>query len=158
MSIDKEDFKMKIKTDNYVCSICGKRNVKLWRPYMDITPLICAECAEERQSSREYEEKIWSKEGEARFSGIFTGRRQPLPKWKVNEKGKIPTDMGPVPEGMTMIPMTDQLLVNMSDVSAAYSSGRTSMIPACPDEDGNFWGYTSVPEENCKWWEELPTR
>lgn len=149
---------MKIKTDNYVCSICGKRHVKLWRPYMDTAPLICAECAEKRQTPREYEEKIWSKEGEDRFSGIFTGKRLPLPKWEVNEKGKIPTDMGPAPEGMTMIPMTDQLMVNISDVSTAYSSGRTSMIPACPDEDGDFWGYTSVPEENCKWWEELPTR
>ena len=50
---------MKIKTENYVCSICGKRNVKLWRPYMDTSPLICAECAEKRQESREYEEKIF---------------------------------------------------------------------------------------------------
>ena len=156
MSIDKEDFKMKVKTDNYVCSICGKRNVKLWRPYMDTTPLICAECAEERQSPREYEEKIWSKEGKW-FSGKFTGKKLPLQKWKVNESGKIPTDMGPTPEG-TVIPMTEQLLIDMSDVSTAHSTGRTSMIPACPNEDGDFWGYTCVPEENCKWWEELPTR
>jgi len=157
MSIDKGDFKMKIKKVNYVCSICGKRNVKLWRPYMDTAPLICAECAEERQSPREYEEKIWSKEGEERFSGKFIRKKLPLPKWKVNEKGKIPTDMGPVPDGM-MIPMTNQLLVDMSDVSTAYSSGRTFIIPACPDKNGDFWGCTSIPEENCKWWEELPTR
>ena len=65
--------------------------------------------------------------------------------------------MGPAPEGMTMIPMTNQLLVYMSDVSTAYSSGRTSMIPSCLDENGDFWGYTSVPKETCKWWEELPT-
>ena len=77
---------MKIKTDNYVCSICGKRNVKLWRPYMDTAPLICAEYAEERQSPREYEEKVWSKVGEERFSGKLTGKRLPLPKWKVNGK------------------------------------------------------------------------
>lgn len=107
---------MKIKTDNYVCSICRKRNVKLWRPYMD-TRLICAECAEKRQSPHEHVEKIG----------------QP-------------------------IPMTHQLLVDLSDISIVYSSGKTFIIPACPDDKGNFWAYTSVPEENYKWWEQLPTR
>ena len=148
---------MKMKTDNYVCSICGKRNVKLWRPYMDTSPLICAECAEKRQSPREYEEKVWSTNEKGWYCGRFTQKKLPLPKWEVNEKGKIPTDMGPGPEGMP-IPMTDQLLVDLSDVSTSYTSGNTSMVPACPDDDGNFWGYTSVPEETCKWWEELPTR
>ncbi len=142
----------------YVCSICGKKNVKLWRPYGDSAPLICAECAEERQSPREYREKIWTKLGEDHFSGTYTGKKLPLPKWKVNENGKIPTNMGPAPEGMTKIPMTDQLLVDISDVSKAYSSGSTTMIPACPDGDGNFWCYTVVPEDVCKWWDELPTR
>lgn len=149
---------MKIKTDNYVCSICGKRNVKLWRPCLNDAPLICAECAEERQSPREYEEKIWTKVGEKHFSGKLTGKKFPLPKWKVDENGEIPTDMGPAPKGMTEIPMTDQFLVNISDVSTACASGRTSMLPACPDEYGDFWEYTSVPEEICKWWKELPTR
>lgn len=112
----------------------------------------------ERQTPREYDEKVWYKVRENYFSGTYTGKKLPLPKWKVDENGKIPTDMGPAPEGMTMIPMTDQLLVDISDASTAYSSGRTSMIPACPDEDGNFWCYTVVPEDVCKWWKELPTR
>lgn len=128
------------------------------RPYGDSAPLICAECAEERQSPREYREKIWTKLGEDHFSGTYTGKKLPLPKWKVNENGKIPTNMGPAPEGMTKIPMTDKLLVDISDVSKAYSSGSTTMIPACPDGDGNFWCYTVVPEDVCKWWSELPTR
>lgn len=143
----------------YVCSICGKKNVKLWRPYGDSAPLICAGCAEKRQSPRKYMEKVWSKVGEERFSGEYTGRELPLPKWEVNEKGKIPTNMGPAPEGMTMIPMTDQLSVDLSDVSKAYPSGSTTMIPAClTAEEDNFWCYTVVPEDVCKWWEELPTR
>ena len=54
--------------------------------------------------------------------------------------------------------MTDQLIVNIKDVSKSYSSGETTMVPAVPDEYGDFWGYTSVPEEYCNWWEELPTR
>ena len=148
---------MEIKTDNYVCSICGKRHVKLWRPYGDTEPLICAECAEQRQSPREYEEKIWSKTEDGHFIGKFTGKKIPLPKWEVNEKGEIPTDMGPGPEGQPL-PMTYQLLVDLSDVSTEYSSGESAVVPACPDEEGDFWSYTCVPEENRKWWEELPTR
>lgn len=148
---------MKTNTENYVCSICGKRNVKLWRPYMDTSPLICAECAEKRQESREYEEKIWSKEANGWYIGKFTGKKLPLPKWKVNENGKVPSYIGPGPDGVPAC-MTDQLIVDLSDVSTSYSSGSTSMVPACPDEDGDFWGYTSVPEEFCKWWNELPTR
>ena len=66
---------MKIKTDNYVCSICGKRNVKLWRPYMDNAPLICAECAEKRQTPQKYEETIWKKESEGHYTGELTGNR-----------------------------------------------------------------------------------
>lgn len=142
----------------YVCSICGKKNVKLWRPYGDSAPLICAECAEKRQTPREYRETIWTKVGEDHFSGKFTGEKFPLPKWKVNQEGKIPTDIGPVLEEMK-IPMTDQLIVDISDVSKAYSSGSTTMIPAClTDEEDNFWCYTVVPEEACKCWDELPTR
>lgn len=146
---------MKIKTDNYVCSICGKRNVKLWRPYMGTEPLICAECAEKRQSPREYREEVWETNKQLK-SCTLTITSHPLPNWKVNKKGKIPTAVGPVSDGRPL-PMTDKLLVDLSDVSTAYP-GKTSMIPACPDENGLFWGYTSVPEENCKWWEKLPTR
>lgn len=28
-------------------------------------------------------------------------------------------------------------------------------IPAVPTEDGSFWGYTSVPEDACRWWRNL---
>lgn len=147
---------MKIKTDNYVCSICGKRNVKLWRPYMDNAPLICAECAEKRQTPQKYEETIWKKESEGHYTGELTGKTLPLPKWKVDEKGHVPSYDGPGPDGQ---PLTSvHLIVNLYDVSTSYTSGHTDMIPACPDEDGEFWGFTSVPEEVCKWWEELPTR
>lgn len=34
-----------------------------------------------------------------------------------------------------------------------------SLVPAVPTEDGTtFWGYTSVPQEGCEWWYNLPTR
>ena len=28
-------------------------------------------------------------------------------------------------------------------------------IPAVPTDDGSFWGYTSVPEDGCRWWRSL---
>lgn len=140
----------------YVCSICGKKNVKLWRPYGDSAPLICAECAEKRQTPMEYNKVIWRKE-DGIYRGEITDEKIPLPKWKVNEKGKVPSYDGPGPEGQPCC-MTDQLIVDLSDVSKAYSSGSTTMIPACPDEEGDFWCYTVVPEDVCKWWDELPTR
>lgn len=133
----------------YVCSICGKKNVKLWRPYGDSAPLICAECAEKRQTPMEYNKVIWKKE-DGEYIGRITDEKLPLPKWKVDEKGKVPSYNGPGPKGLPS-PMTDQLIVDIS-------SEKTTMIPACPDEDGNFWCYTVVPEDVCKWWNELPTR
>lgn len=152
MLISKEEINMKI----YACTICGKEQVKLWRPYMGTDLLICATCAEERQSPMEYDEHTW-KEKSGLYVGTPTGKKLPLTKWEVNEKGKIPSYYGPGPEGLPM-KMTDQLIVNLKDVSKSYSSGKTTMIPAVPDEDGIFWGYSSVPEECCKWWEKLPTR
>ena len=140
---------------NYKCSICGRENVKLWRPYMDIEPLICATCAEERQSPWEYDEVKWEKQGPI-SRGIPTGRKLPLPKWVVDEKGKIPSYDGPGPDGKEHC-KTDQLMVNLSDVSSSYRSGQTSMVPAVPCENGSMWGYTSVPQEGCDWWNALPT-
>lgn len=33
------------------------------------------------------------------------------------------------------------------------------LVPAVPCEnDGTFWGYTSVPIEGCVWWKNLPLR
>ncbi len=32
------------------------------------------------------------------------------------------------------------------------------MVPAIPDVEGHgFWGYTSVPEDGCRWWRALPS-
>ena len=31
-------------------------------------------------------------------------------------------------------------------------------VPAVPDLDGSFWGYTSVPEWWVQWWKFLPDR
>lgn len=139
----------------YACSVCEKENVKLWRPYMGTEPLICAVCAEKRQSPRKYDECIWE-EREDKYIGIPTGRKLPLAKWKIDDEGKIPSFSGPGHDGKPL-DMTDQLEVDLRKISS-YTSGKTTMIAAIPDEYGGFWGYTSVPQELCKWWTELPTR
>lgn len=136
--------------EDYVCSICEKKHVKLWRPYGQSNPLICAVCAEERQRPYEYEEVIWIKDGYDGYMGKHTGKKLPLPKWVVDETGRVPSYQGPGPEGKTRH-MTDHLLVTLD-------YGNVDMIPAVPDEDGNFWCYTTVPESFCKWWNNLPTR
>lgn len=147
---------MKVKTENYFCTICGRKNVKLWRPYKDVTPLICAECAEKRQVKIEYDEQIYEKKN-GNYIGKPTGKKITLKKWKVDKKGNVPSYDGPGPIESD-ISVTNQLIIDISDVSDNYSSKNTTMIPAYPDENCKFYGYSSCPENIQAWWEELPTR
>lgn len=32
------------------------------------------------------------------------------------------------------------------------------LVPAIPDLQGAYWGYTSVPYEGCQWWKALPLK
>jgi len=48
------------------------------------------------------------------------------------------------------------------DGKLADEHGRSDQIgwriPAVPDEEGvGYWGYTSVPQDGCTWWRNLPT-
>lgn len=36
------------------------------------------------------------------------------------------------------------------------ASGFGVLVPAVPDEEGSFWGYTSVPAGGVSWWRGLP--
>lgn len=143
----------------YACSVCKRDGIKLWRPSGNTKPLICATCAEELQTPQEYDECIWEKNPEGTWIGTPTGKKLPLDKWQVDEKGLIPSSHG-IGHDELPLSMTDQLIIDLSTVSESYSSGCTSMLPAVPDpnQDDEFWAYTAVPEDRCKWWEELPTR
>lgn len=142
---------------NYSCACCGRKNVKLWRPYGYSSPLICAACAEKKQSVRKCKEVVWKKDGD-RLNGEHTGKIITLPKWEVDRDGLIPANIDLGPDGMPVL-YTDQLVVNLQDVSDEYTSNsHTSVIPAVPDEDGNFWCYTTVPEDKVAWWKNLPTK
>ncbi len=158
--------------ESYVCAICGTTKVKLWRPYMDTEPLICAKCAEERQAPHEYSviaswtpskfpngEDCW--QGEYEYEDSPSGERvikkAPMEKWVIDDNGKVPSYIGSPGHDGVWCPITDQISVNLSDLFKSCSSGDTSMIPAVPDDDGGYWGYSSVPEEGCVWWRKLPT-
>lgn len=141
---------------SYECSICKRQKVKLWRPYTDSGPLICASCAEKKQSPKMYIEKEWIWR-EGKYVGVPTGNYLPLPKWKVDENGKVPSYEGPGPKTLPM-PMSDQLIVNLDGVSTYNSSKETIMVPAILDEDNDFWKYPSYPEEAIRSWNDLPTR
>ena len=125
---------MKINTEKYVCSICGKGNVKLWHPFLGIYPLLCSKCAEKRQTP------------------LITYTK----KWEVNEDGKIPTYIiNDIPSES----MTNRLNVNLVGIPGiTISFTCTSMVPAYPIEGGYFYCYNREPEELRNWWNSLPTR
>lgn len=144
---------------NYECSACKRSNVKLWRPYGYPSPLICASCAEQRQSPFEYEEMSYEKAENGNYIGTPTGRKIAGQKWVVDETGYVPSYHGPGPSELKLpLTMTDQLIVDISDIDTSYASGKTTMIPAVPNDDGQFWCYNAVPKDKIAWWEALPTR
>ena len=118
-------------------------------------PLICAVCAEDRQLPQECKAGIWVKRGKS-YIKEPTGRKFLLPLWRIDKSGKIPTFNGPGYDGSVI--MTDQLYISLEDIPDSCRNDGISVIPAVPDEDGNFWGYTSVPQEFCELWKNLPTR
>lgn len=142
----------------YQCSICGKENVKLWRPYGNNEPLVCARCAEERQSLVMYDEVVWEKNfnGKKQAIGTLTGKKLPLKRWMVDTKGNVPSYEGPGPDG-THTGITKNLIVDLRGISEAYTSGHTTMVPAIFDPDcGEFWTNGAVPQELVEAWEKWP--
>lgn len=144
---------------DYECSVCGKENVKLWRPYGDNAPLICARCAEERQTPMMYDEHIWEEkiiDGKKCKVGIPTGKKLPLKRWMVDAKGNIPSYEGPGPDG-TPTRIVKHLIVNLKDISESYNSGHTTMVPAIFDSScGAFWSISAVPQKEVEEWEKWP--
>lgn len=141
----------------YSCYNCGKEHVKLWRPFNDVEPLLCATCLENRQCIVETEEYDCKKDVNGDFIASHTGKMISLPYWRIDEDGLIPKYFGPI---ITSV-KTDQLIVNLSDITPRYPSGETTMIPAVPidgKEISEMSGYTSSTPEVVQWWKNLPTR
>lgn len=142
--------------DNYACSICGKGEVKLWKTSLCNEFLICAECAEARQSPRQCNELNWVKTVDG-YSGRPTGKRVFLSSWKVDEEGFVPKQMPPGPEGIP-VSKTHQLMINLKNDIASCNSDTTCVIPAILDKKGNYLKYSSAPKSRINWWQSLPTR
>ncbi len=118
---------------DYRCSICGKTDVKLWRLHLYTEPLICATCAEKRQ--------------------IPVSRTSK--NWLINDSGKIFLRFGPSSENSNL--MTYKLLIDLKDYFNEKESVVVDLIPAIPDNDGDFFGYSSSTTQVPAWWENLPT-
>lgn len=95
----------------YECSFCKKAGVKLWHPMEGNAPLICAKCAEIRQSKILYNEYAWSRD---KRSAHLTGKKKVLPIWAVNEKGEVPSYVGPNADG-DPLSFTTTLIIDVDD-------------------------------------------
>ena len=143
----------------YNCAICGKTNIKLWRPKTSTKPLICADCAEKMQSPRKGLKIKWSKKskkGMLEFpEGTFSKKKIPMDKWSVSDNGTIPSALGNDPEGNPVI-MTECLKVNLS--SHGFN-GNITLIPAIPDENGIYLDSNEIYHTGkIDLWKQLPTR
>ena len=95
----------------YECSFCNKTGVKLWHPIEENAPLICAKCAEIRQSKMLYNEYVWSRD---KKSAHLTGKKKVLPIWKVTKEGDVPSYAGPNADGKPFS-YTTTLIVDIED-------------------------------------------
>ena len=133
----------------YKCDLCGNDNVKLWRPINGNSPLICAECAEELQIQREYDEFEVQKD-DVIFTIRPTGKKKILPEWHIDKNGEIHTiygvGIGEVEE------KTDELEVKLKE--------NTKIVPALPNpkKEKEFFEKEEAPKKIRKWWKNLPTR
>lgn len=142
--------------ERYVCHVCGRKYIKLWRPYAETEPLICAICAEKRQVPVSYNEIIWYKR-DGRYIKTFTGKKIELDEWTVDEKGTVPVYDGPGPEDSLMM-RTDVLKIGISDISEVCLSKSTDMVPAILNEKGDFFKLGEITEEIKETWTNLPTK
>lgn len=138
-------------SDNYVCSFCNACRVKLWQPFDDSEILLCAKCAEAIQSPRISPVYSWKK-SENSYMADFVSKQILMPKWHVNKRGEIPSDLGIGPDGEPMS-MVTMLTVNLSDLFYGYSES-TPIFPAIKDSKGEPYFQSA----SYKTWRQLPTR
>ena len=136
----------------YQCSICGKRNVKLWWPEELERPFfVCADCCEKLQSPcYRFKKTGTNVHGHDKFEAEPT-RMQP--EWKINGEGCIPF----YKQGVATEKMTSNLIINVSKYFPwAVFADEMKVVPVIwtndPDEP---WGSAG---EDDKEWTSLPTR
>lgn len=135
---------------NYRCSICGKKHVKLWRPF-DGTKLICARCAERKQV-HDLQYVYVMKTSSDEKSTIPKKVKVSIPKWKIDENGNIPfyfdSSFGDIVHNKT-----NSFYVKLNNRQA------TLLVPAILVAEGVFLGgFISPKNELYRKWQNLPTR
>lgn len=136
----------------YECSFCGKEGRKLWKPQAKKI-LICAKCAEKRQTPITYLQREYKKIGDKLVVEGTKGKAV-LPRWKVDKNGQVPSYDGPGIEGEPKV-MVDNLQITFEDDGKIRNY---NMYPAVPNGRGGFYKYESIPDKEYKKWEKMPTR
>jgi hypothetical protein len=115
----------------YVCTGCGASGCKLWRQYQTFAEhiqLLCAKCSGADISTLDANGTV--------ESTIFKRGE------KVSQHGT--GKVGVLGDPDFPVPRTDQL---------------GGLMPAVPTENGDtYWGYTSTPDEGCRWWKSLDSQ
>lgn len=120
--------------DLYHCGECGAYGVKLWRDYntfLDHQSLVCCDCAiaEQNNDKRTFSIAPRTADGKVCVTTSYNPETEPKLFMIYGERGSVGGDQ------------------------------IGWRIPAVPTEDGEtYWGYTSVPQRGCDWWNRLPLR
>lgn len=119
--------------NNNFCSLCGRKNVKLWRPLKveeKPVPLICATCAEKHQ-----------------LPYLIKGR---IEYWQVNEAGEIWKDIENRSQGKSSV-----LRIVIPEKKKIGSLEDLDWIPAYIDKGGKCYVEEFPPIEVYERWAEL---
>lgn len=118
-----------MNNEKYICSFCGRKEVKLWRPMNKNSPLICAVCAEKRQTPLKCDQ------------------------WKVDEDGRVPS-YDTVSEVTEKDEKVYYLIVDLKESSETI---LLPAIPNT-NKNGEWCVLGDVPDKEWKWWKNLPTK
>lgn len=137
------DYSKNETPPNYKCHECGVGGVKLWRDYqtfLEHQSLLCLKCACDEQGKV----RTPTENGDSFYTGkihYWYRTKTMLPDhWNgYDPKKGPPKDAVETKEERET---TDQI---------------GWRVPAVPTkENDTYWGYTSVPDDGCKWWDNLP--
>lgn len=138
------DYSKQEVPPNYKCWKCGATNCKLWRDYqtfLEHQSLLCLNCAcQEQNKVRTPTEDGRSLYTDKVYHLYRTATMRPDHWCGYDPKSGPPSD---AIETKSARERTDQI------------GWRVPAVPT--EENDSYWGYTSVPQEGCDWWNRLPT-
>jgi hypothetical protein len=132
----------------YKCDVCGVEGVKLWREYstfLDHQSLYCLNCANKNQGKNAipYDDKKVSYLGDM---WQYRTEQDIKDGWKRDKRWRLGFKIEDVPVDAAQFE---------KEVLITDTIGW--LVPAALTvEMDTFWGYTSVPQDRCEWWYNLP--